>query len=241
MFENLVESTQGKKQGRSAYFLVTAVLWVAVLTSAIVYGIVQYNAVLNEAEDTATLLAPPPPPPPPPPPAAAPLPKTKVEAPTGFVAAKEPPKEIKKPSAAPPVIASSYSGEGVAGGVIGGQVGGVPGGAAGGVVIASPTEPPPPPPPKVIRKSGGVLQGSALNKVEPSYPPLAKAAHVTGSVMVEITIDENGRVISASALSGHPLLKDAAVQAARGWKFAPTMLSGVPVKVIGTITFNFQM
>jgi protein TonB len=104
-----------------------------------------------------------------------------------------------------------------------------------------PPEPTPPPPPKVIRKSGGVLQGSALSRVEPSYPPLAKAAHVTGSVMVEITIDENGRVVSASALSGHPLLKDAAVQAARGWKFAPTMLSGVPVKVIGTITFNFQM
>jgi len=112
-----------------------------------------------------------------------------------------------------------------------------------------PTEPPPPPPeptptpkpPTIIRKSGGVLQGSATRRVEPSYPPLAKAAHVTGSVMVEITIDENGSVISASALSGHPLLKDAAVQAARGWKFAPTQLSGVPVKVIGTITFNFQM
>lgn len=80
-----------------------------------------------------------------------------------------------------------------------------------------------------------------MRKIEPTYPALAKAARVTGSVVVEITIDENGNVISAVPLSGHPLLKNAAAEAARGWKFAPTKLSGVPVKVIGTITFNFQM
>jgi protein TonB len=62
-----------------------------------------------------------------------------------------------------------------------------------------------------------------------------------GAVVVEVTIDENGSVIAASAISGHPLLKDAAVSAARRWKFKPTKLSGQPVKVIGTITFNFQM
>jgi TonB family protein len=109
-------------------------------------------------------------------------------------------------------------------------------------------EPPPPPspqqpifPPKIIRKSGGVLQGSATRRVEPAYPPLAKAAQISGAVVVEITIDESGNVVSANALSGHPLLKDAAVQAARGWTFQPTILQGVPVKVIGTVTFNFQL
>lgn len=96
-------------------------------------------------------------------------------------------------------------------------------------------------PPKIIRKSGGVFQGSALRRVEPAYPPLAKAARISGSVVVEVTADEEGNVISVRAISGHPLLKDAAVAAARGWKFAPTMLSGVPVKVIGTITFNFNL
>ncbi len=98
-----------------------------------------------------------------------------------------------------------------------------------------------PQPPKIIRKSGGVFQGSATKRVEPAYPPLAKAAKVSGSVVVEVTLDEEGKVISARALSGHPLLKDAAVAAARAWKFAPTMLEGVPVKVIGTITFNFTL
>lgn len=98
-----------------------------------------------------------------------------------------------------------------------------------------------PEPPKIIRKSGGVFQGSATKRVEPAYPPLAKAARVRGSVVVEVTADEEGNVFSVRAISGHPLLKDAAVAAARGWKFAPTTLSGVPVKVIGTITFNFSL
>jgi protein TonB len=60
-------------------------------------------------------------------------------------------------------------------------------------------------------------------------------------VVVEVTVDEAGSVIAARAISGHPLLKDAAVAAARGWKFSPTMLTGVAVKVIGTITFNFNL
>jgi TonB family protein len=98
-----------------------------------------------------------------------------------------------------------------------------------------------PEPPKIIRKSGGVLQTSATRRVEPTYPPLAKTARVSGAVVVEVTVDEAGNVISARAISGHPLLKDAAVNAARGWKFTPTQLSGVPVKVIGTITFDFRL
>ena len=98
-----------------------------------------------------------------------------------------------------------------------------------------------PAPPKLIRKSGGVFQTSATRRIEPVYPPLAKAARISGSVVVEVTADEEGNVISARAVSGHPLLKDPAVSAAKGWKFSPTTLSGVPVKVIGTITFNFSL
>jgi protein TonB len=251
MFEQLVESSARKSGNRWAYFLVTAVIWLAVLTTAIVVGIFAYDARLNEQFEQLTLLAPaPPPPPPPPPPPAAPAQKvTKVIVPEGFVAAKEPPKTIKPPSATPPVFNTGGVVGGQVGGVIGGVVGGVTGGTVGGVGPAEPPPPPPPPPPKeepkpppqVVRKSGGVLQGLATRRVEPTYPPLAKAARVMGSVVVEVTIDENGNVISASAVSGHPLLKDAAVAAARGWKFQPTKLSGQPVKVIGTITFNFQM
>jgi periplasmic protein TonB len=110
-----------------------------------------------------------------------------------------------------------------------------------------PAPPLPPPnefqgsdPPKLIRKSGGVLSSSATRRVDAIMPPLARAARIRGSVVVEVMVDELGNVISARAVSGHPLLKDAAVDAARQWQFSPTQLSGVAVKVIGTLTFNFE-
>jgi periplasmic protein TonB len=93
----------------------------------------------------------------------------------------------------------------------------------------------------MIRQSGGVLQGSAIKRVQPPYPPIAKAARAQGAVQVQVTISEDGRVIAAEAVSGHPLLKEAALQAARQWVFKPTELSGVPVKVQGILTFNFTL
>lgn len=95
----------------------------------------------------------------------------------------------------------------------------------------------PPPPPKTI--SGGVLNGKAISLPKPSYPQIARAAKASGTVVVQVTIDESGKVVSASAVSGHPLLKAAAVQAAYGARFSPTLLSGQPVKVTGTINYNF--
>jgi TonB family protein len=88
---------------------------------------------------------------------------------------------------------------------------------------------------------GGVLQGEAIKRVEPQYPLTAKSNLVSGTVVVEVTVDEEGNVIDARTLSGHNLLQDAAKTAARGWKFKPTLLSGLPVKVIGTISFNFHL
>jgi TonB family protein len=95
--------------------------------------------------------------------------------------------------------------------------------------------------PKIIRMSTTALEAKAILRVEPNYPPAARAAGVSGWVVVEITIDEEGHVIQATAVSGHQLLKDSAVTAAMGWRFMPTKFSGGPVKVIGTITFIFPM
>ena len=89
--------------------------------------------------------------------------------------------------------------------------------------------------------SGGVLNGKAISKPAPPYPAVAKAARASGVVVVQITVDEEGKVVSASAVSGHPLLRQAAVQAAHQARFSPTLLSGQPVKVTGTITYNFVM
>jgi TonB family protein len=97
--------------------------------------------------------------------------------------------------------------------------------------------PPKPVVPKVI--SGGVVNGKATNLVKPAYPRAALAVRASGAVNVQVTIDEKGNVISAAAVSGHPLLRAAAVSAARQSKFAPTVLSGQPVKVTGVIVYNF--
>lgn len=89
------------------------------------------------------------------------------------------------------------------------------------------------------RISGGVLNGKALKLPRPEYPAAARAVQASGAVNVQVTIDEQGNVISASAVSGHPLLRQAAEQAARSAQFAPTLLEGVPVKVTGVIVYNF--
>lgn len=89
--------------------------------------------------------------------------------------------------------------------------------------------------------SGGVLNSKATSKPEPPYPALAKAARASGAVIVKVTVDEAGKVVSADAVSGHPLLRPAAVAAAREAKFTPTLLSGKPVRVTGLLTYNFAL
>jgi len=94
--------------------------------------------------------------------------------------------------------------------------------------------------PKKLSVSGGVLQGKATRKVQPAYPPIAKSASVKGAVQIQVTISESGEVMNAQTISGHPMLREAALQAAKQWRFKPTELSGVPVKTQGVITFNFD-
>jgi|SRR5688572_3299897 len=89
--------------------------------------------------------------------------------------------------------------------------------------------------------NGGILNGKAKSLPKPAYPEAAKAVRATGPVAVRIIIDENGDVIEAAAVSGHPLLRAAAVEAAKTARFAPTRLSGQPVKVSGVLAYNFVL
>ena len=91
--------------------------------------------------------------------------------------------------------------------------------------------------PKII--SAGVVNGKALSLPKPAYPAKARKEKAGGAVTVQVTIDEQGNVISAEAVSGHELLRDASEQAALGAKFSPTLLEGIPVKVRGVIVYNF--
>ena len=106
-----------------------------------------------------------------------------------------------------------------------------------------PNPPPPlllPPtkaPPKTI--SGGVLNGKANSLVKPQYPAAARAVRASGAVSVQVLIEHDGKVWSATAVSGHPLLRAASVFAACQAEFSPTQLMGQPVKINGVITYNF--
>ncbi|MCO6509889.1 MAG: TonB family protein [Aridibacter famidurans] len=105
----------------------------------------------------------------------------------------------------------------------------------------TPTPPRATPTPNVpSRVSRGVVNGQAVSLPQPAYPAAARAVNARGRVTVAVVIDRTGRVISASAVSGHPLLRASAVSAARRARFRPTLLSGQPVEVSGTIVYNFQ-
>ncbi|MEA2203406.1 MAG: periplasmic protein TonB [Blastocatellia bacterium] len=105
------------------------------------------------------------------------------------------------------------------------------------------SEPPAMPAVKPLLKpvSGGVLNGAALNLPSPVYPEVARRMRASGQVTVEVVIDENGKVVSARAVTGNTMLRDAAIQAAHRARFSPTKLSGQPVKVAGVINYNFNL
>jgi periplasmic protein TonB len=102
-------------------------------------------------------------------------------------------------------------------------------------------EPPPAPRPILKPISGGVLNGTAISLPQPIYPEPAKRMRTSGIVSVEVILDETGKVISATAMSGPTILREAAVQAALKARFSPTKLSGQPVKVSGTINYKFAL
>ena len=86
-----------------------------------------------------------------------------------------------------------------------------------------------------IRTEEGVLNDEAVALPKPVYPPAARAVRAKGQVIVKIEIDPKGEVIKAEAVSGHPMLKAAAVAAARQAKFKPA-----PAVISGTLVYNFE-
>lgn len=100
---------------------------------------------------------------------------------------------------------------------------------------------PPTPPKRTVNVSEGVIRGKALEMPKPIYPTLALQSRIQGPVNVQILIDETGKVVSAQAVKGSPMLTKAAVDAARRARFTPTKLGDQPVKVQGVITYNFVL
>lgn len=257
MFENLVESGshKGDLSRKGSFLAVTAVIYIGLLVTFFVVGILMVEAHLDTANlDLITLVAPVPVPP------QQAQPEKREEAKPQKVEQNVDvrreliadvsrtelvPKEISaKASDVPPVRRGVITQIGTSDSNTASPVAAGPGSGTG--VVTAPTkvdiaEPPPAPAPTPPRApiSGGVLNGKAISLPKPAYPPIARQAHAAGTVVVQVVIDENGNVISARAVSGHPLLQAVAVGAARQARFSPTKLSGQPVKVTGVITYNF--
>ena len=258
MFDNLVESSSHKAdiERKGSFIIVTAVIYAVLLLAFFVAGIYWYDNHLGEMElELTTLVAPVPVP-------QAKQPEQKQEAkpvkPEQNVDVRREliadvtrtelvPKEVSaKASDVPPVRRGVTT---VLGTSDSSAAAPMPAGPGAGTVVTGPTkvniadEPPPPEAPKPTPPrapiSGGVLNGKAISLPKPPYPQIARAAHASGTVVVQVLIDENGSVVSAHAVSGHPLLQAVAVQAARQARFSPTKLSGQPVKVTGVIQYNF--
>ncbi len=131
---------------------------------------------------------------------------------------------------------------GVAGGVPGGQLGGSLGGVIGGTGTSVPAPPPQRPAAKRIIRVGSNLRGPRqVHSVQPEYPILAKQERISGAVVVNAVIDEQGNVVQAHALSGHPLLIPAALKAVLQWKYEPTLLNGTPVAIEMEVTVHFSL
>ncbi|MGA7169744.1 MAG: energy transducer TonB, partial [Candidatus Sulfotelmatobacter sp.] len=146
---------------------------------------------------------------------------------------------IKEEEAPPPAFSS--------GGVIGGVPGGIPGGQMGGVIggIISATSNlssvPKLAAPKRIRISQGVTEGRLIQKVQPEYPPIARAARIQGQVVLSAVISKTGEIQNLVLVSGHPMLVPAAIRAVQQFRYRPFLLNGEPVEVETTITVNFQL
>jgi protein TonB len=93
--------------------------------------------------------------------------------------------------------------------------------------------------PSPVRVGGHIQPPRKVRHVDPVYPELARRARVTGIVILECVIDLEGRIRSVGVLRGHPLLDAAATDAVRQWTYRPTLLNGVPVEIVMTVTVRF--
>jgi len=123
--------------------------------------------------------------------------------------------------------------------LIGCDAGGVPGDEPGGGVLGVGTLSAAPQAP--IRPGGDIRPPLKVRNVVPPYPEVARAAHVQGDVVLDCTISNEGRVVNVKVLSGPILLQAAAVDAVRQWLYRPTLLNGVPVPVVMTVTVRFAL
>ena len=258
MFDKLLESGLRAERARTvSYFVVATTFYVALLIVLATGAVMWFNPALVEAVEMTARLAQPPS-------LGSPSyvmkvrPLLSVSSVPLFTAPRRPPDPSETARVNLPVSPDSPGPVMLANGNMlpgGGGPSGVPDGIGPNHSSAQPPPPPraslPPPVPvghqvieptaDTVRRSEGVLRGNAITNYVPLYPEIARRSRISGPVQVQVTISEEGRVIEATVLNGNPLLRQAALDAARRWVFSPTRLSGTPVKVQGILTFNFVL
>jgi protein TonB len=144
-------------------------------------------------------------------------------------------KMLKEEAAPPPQMAgvAGMSGMGSGSGAPGGVMGGF--GTAPAPVVKAVEKPKGP-----VRVSSGVVAGNLLSQTKPIYPPIAKAAHVSGAVVLHAIISKTGAIQNLTVISGPEMLRASALDAVRQWKYKPYILNGDPTEVETTITVNFN-
>lgn len=126
---------------------------------------------------------------------------------------------------------------------VAGVTGGMPEGVAGSILSGLPDAPPPPPVPAPVApiRVSQMRAPAKVHHVSPVYPAIAQQARVEGTVILEAVIDASGKVTDARVLRSIALLDQAALDAVRQWVFTPTLLNGVPVPVVMTVTVTFTL
>jgi protein TonB len=238
----------GQQRKRQAFATTTSFIINCVAVGVMLIVPLLFTEDLPRAQ-LLTFLVAPPPPPPPPPPAAEQVQRVVRQVQTDMLStgqlrtpSKIPQKVqmIREEDAPPPIAATGVVG-GVPGGIPGGQVGGVIGGIINATSSLAAVPKFVPVVPQRVRVSQGVTRGLLIQRIEPAYPTLARAARVQGDVVLSAIIDANGEITNLQLVSGHPMLVPAALAAVRQWRYKPYLLNGQPVEVETTITVIFTL
>jgi periplasmic protein TonB len=247
MFETLDQTNRFDVANRLLTFLVSIIVHAIAILIFIMLPLVFLN-VLQEGEFLTFLFAPPEPPTPPPPPLPPhgpgekpqPIQISGIDYIPPFI-----PHTIPPPDDEPLIANLARIGNE---NLIRGELIGTPSDGLKNTLRAG-MLPPPPPPLEVPTRShepvpvvSNLQEAKLISKVQPIYPPLALRARVSGVVVLQVSVDEEGNVYDIKILKGHPLLDEAAVSAVRQWKYSPTILNGEPVPVVAAVTvvFNFH-
>jgi periplasmic protein TonB len=236
------------QRGRQAWATITSFTLQCMMLGVLLLIPLYFTQELPKSQLLTFLISPPPPPPPPP--AAQQAAKILEQIQTDLLSGGElrtptriPQKvQMIREEEAPPPMPST-------GGVVGGVPGGIPGGQLGGVIggIVNATSSLAfvpklqPAVPQRVRISQGVTAGMLIHRVNPEYPPIARAARIQGNVILKAIINREGTIQDLQLVSGHPMLVPAAITAVREWRYRPYLLNGQPVEVETMITVIFTL